>query len=70
MTSGKKGVRDCFYDANMSEKQFERACQRFGNSYTEPEHAIPEEEKEQEHEREVKDKKQEYIHIPRKHAYH
>ncbi len=64
----KKGVRDCFYDANMSEKQFERACQRFGNSYTEPEHAIPEEEKEeieQEREREVKDKKQEFIRIPR-----
>lgn len=62
----KKGVRDCFYDANMSEKQFERACQRFGNSYTEPEHAIPEDEKEEE-ERETKEKdnKQEFIRIPR-----
>ncbi len=64
----KKGVRDCFYDANMSEKQFERACQRFGNSYTEPEHAIPEEEKEQdeeERESEKKDERQDFIRIPR-----
>lgn len=64
----KKGIRDCFYDANMSEKQFERACQRFGNSYTEPEHAIPDEEEEQdekEREPEKKDDRQDFVRIPR-----
>ena len=60
----KKGVRDCFYDANLSEKQFERACQRFGNSYTEPEHAMPEEEI-GEQKQEEKNKKQEFVRIPR-----
>ena len=61
----KKGVRDCFYDANLSEKQFERACQRFGNSYTEPEQAVPEEKKEEETEPEAKNTKQELIRVPR-----
>ncbi len=62
----KKGIRDCFYDANLSEKQFERACQRFGNTYTEPEHAIPEEEiKEKEHEPGENDIRQEFIRVPR-----
>ncbi len=62
----KKGIRDCFYDANLSEKQFERACQRFGNTYTEPEHVIPEEEiKEKEHEPGENDIRQEFIRVPR-----
>jgi len=60
----KKGVRDCFYDANLSEKQFERACQRFGSSYTEPEQALPEEEKE-EAEQEEKNIRQELIRVPK-----
>ena len=57
----KKGVRDCFYDANLSEKQFERACQRFGNSYVEPDQALPEEETDAEN----IDAKHEPIRIPR-----
>ena len=57
----KKGVRDCFYDANLSEKQFERACQRFGNSYVEPDQALPEEETDAED----IDMKYEPIRIPR-----
>ena len=61
----KKGVRDCFYDANLSEKQFERACQQFGSSYTEPEQALPEEEEEEETEPEEKNIKQELIRVPR-----
>ncbi len=60
----KKGVRDCFYDANLSEKQFERACQRFGNSYVEPDQALPEEKKE-ETDAENIDAKHEPIRIPR-----
>ena len=69
----KKGIRDCFYDANLTEKQFERACQRFGNSFTEPEHAIPEEEEEEEEKEEEerereekeKEKKPEFVRLPR-----
>ncbi len=57
----KKGVRDCFYDANLSEKQFERACQRFGNSYVELDQALPEEETDAEN----IDTKHEPIRIPR-----
>ncbi len=63
----KKGVRDCFYDANLSEKQFERACQRFGNSYIETDQA-PIEEKEEELEKaeeEEKEIKAELIRVPR-----
>ena len=60
----KKGVRDCFYDANLSEKQFERACQRFGNSYAELGQALPEEKKE-ETDAENIDTKHEPIRIPR-----
>ena len=29
----KKGIRDCFFDANLSEKQFERVSQRIAKSY-------------------------------------
>ena len=29
----KKGIRDCFFDANLSEKQFERVSQRIARSY-------------------------------------
>lgn len=29
----KKGIRNCFYDANLSEKQFERVAQRIGKNY-------------------------------------
>lgn len=65
----KKGIRECFYDANLTEKQFERACQRFGNSFTEPEHAVPEEEEqikeEEERERDENEKKPEFIRLPR-----
>ncbi len=68
----KKGIRDCFYDANLTEKQFQRACQRFGDSFTELEHAIPEDEEDQkkkeeerERERDDKEKKPEFIRVPR-----
>lgn len=59
----KKGVRDCFYDANLTEKQFERASQRFGSSYVEPEQTLPEEEVQQD----VKEDetKQELVRVPR-----
>ena len=29
----KKGIRDCFFDANLSEKQFEKVSQRIAKSY-------------------------------------
>ena len=29
----KKGIRDCFFDANLSEKQFEKVSQRIAQSY-------------------------------------
>ena len=29
----KKGIRDCFFDANLSEKQFERVAQKIGKSH-------------------------------------
>ena len=29
----KKGIRDCFFDANLSEKQFEKVSQRIARSY-------------------------------------
>lgn len=60
----KKGVIDCFYDANLTEKQFERACQRFGSGYTEHEQALP---KEEEEETELDEKKvqEELIRVPR-----
>ncbi len=62
----KKGVRDCFYDANLSEKQFERACQRFGSSYIESEQTLPEEEKEKEEaDQEKRKERDELIRVPR-----
>ncbi len=65
----KKGIRDCFYDANLSEKDLERTCQRFGNSFIVPEQVLPEEESEEEHEHEEEDKKSdprdELVRIPR-----
>ncbi len=35
----KKGIRDCFFDANLSEKQFERVAQSIGKSYNLMEYA-------------------------------
>ncbi len=37
----KKGIRNCFYDANLSEKQFERVAQRIGKDYNLLESAYP-----------------------------
>ena len=34
----KKGIRDCFFDANLSEKQFEKVSQRIAKSYNLSEH--------------------------------
>lgn len=58
----KKGVRDCFYDANLTERQFERATQRFGSSYVEPEQPLPEEPVEQQEPEEVKEQ---LVRVPR-----
>jgi len=39
----KKGIRNCFYDANLSEKQFERVAQRIGKNYNLLESDYPDE---------------------------
>ena len=39
----KKGVRDCFFDANLSEKQFEKVSQRIARTYNLSEPSDPDE---------------------------
>ena len=66
----KKGVRDSFFDANITEKKFEKVCLQFGRDYVAPEQAYPNEEKEEENRKENEEEnktkeKKELVHVPK-----
>ena len=68
----KKGVRDSFFDANITEKKFEKVCLRFGKEYVALEQTYPNEEKEEENREENENEdenktkeKEELVQVPK-----